>query len=156
MSTVPEPALSPVLTTVEAHVAYIVLNRPRARNAITVALATGLAEALREAAARARVIVIRGAGGHFCGAGRQPPELRPDPGRRRLAAAAAPGRDAARPGPDPVRRPAHRGASRAVGTGLPLRDGLALETDAIIEHLGGADAAAGISRFTGRDQEEST
>ena len=49
--------------------AHIVLNRPQARNAITVALATGLADALRAAAGRARVIVIRGAGGHFCAGG---------------------------------------------------------------------------------------
>ena len=68
MNTVPEPA-PPVLITIEASVARIVLNRPQARNAITVALAAGLAGALREAAARARVIVIRGAGGHFCAGG---------------------------------------------------------------------------------------
>jgi enoyl-CoA hydratase/carnithine racemase len=68
LSTAPEPA-PPVLTTIEASVAHLVLNRPQARNAITVALAAGLAGALREAAARARVIVIRGAGGHFCAGG---------------------------------------------------------------------------------------
>jgi enoyl-CoA hydratase/carnithine racemase len=68
MSTVP-----PVVTTIEradgASVARIVLNRPQARNAITVALAEGLSEALRAAAAQAQVIVIRGAGGHFCAGG---------------------------------------------------------------------------------------
>ena len=60
MSTDQEPASPPVLTTIEASVAHIVLNRPQARNAITVALATGLAAALRAAAGQARVIVIRG------------------------------------------------------------------------------------------------
>src|SRR5579859_4511210 len=64
MSSVP-----PVLTTVEGGVATIVLNRPQARNAITVALAAGLGDALRPAAEQARVIVIRGAGGHFCAGG---------------------------------------------------------------------------------------
>ena len=63
----------PVLTTfgpdVDASVATIVLNRPQARNAITLDLATGLAAALGAAAAQARVIVIRGAGGHFCAGG---------------------------------------------------------------------------------------
>src|SRR5947207_10376584 len=69
MSTDQEPASPSVLTTIEASVAHIVLNRPQARNAITVALATGLAAALRAAAGQARVIVIRGAGGHFCAGG---------------------------------------------------------------------------------------
>ena len=57
-------------------------------------------------------------------------------------------------GKDPV---ALARAKRLVRDGLrlPLRDGLALETEAIIEHLGGAGAAEGISRFTGRDREES-
>jgi enoyl-CoA hydratase/carnithine racemase len=63
----------PVLTTIgpagDATVAHIVLNRPQTRNAITVALARGLSDALRAAAAQARVIVIRGAGGHFCAGG---------------------------------------------------------------------------------------
>jgi enoyl-CoA hydratase/carnithine racemase len=68
LSTAPEPA-PPVLSTFGDSVAHIVLNRPQARNAITVALAAGLADALREAATRARVIVIRGAGGHFCAGG---------------------------------------------------------------------------------------
>ncbi|HET9966672.1 MAG TPA: enoyl-CoA hydratase/isomerase family protein, partial [Streptosporangiaceae bacterium] len=68
MSTGQEPA-PPVLTTIEASVAHVTLNRPQARNAITVALATGLADALRAAAGQARVIVIRGAGGHFCAGG---------------------------------------------------------------------------------------
>ena len=58
-------------------------------------------------------------------------------------------------GKDPV---ALARAKRLVRDGLrrPLRDGLALETEAIIEHLGGAGAAAGISRFAGRDRGESS
>jgi enoyl-CoA hydratase/carnithine racemase len=66
-------AAPPVLTTIEGAgetcVAHIMLNRPQARNAITVALAQGLGDALRAAAAQARVIVIRGAGGQFCAGG---------------------------------------------------------------------------------------
>jgi enoyl-CoA hydratase/carnithine racemase len=50
-------------------ITHVLLNRPAARNAITVALARGLAEALAAAAQRARVIVIRGAGGSFCAGG---------------------------------------------------------------------------------------
>jgi enoyl-CoA hydratase/carnithine racemase len=69
----PAPPGPPVLTTFapagEARVATIVLNRPHARNAITLELATGLAGALSAAARQARVIVIRGAGGHFCAGG---------------------------------------------------------------------------------------
>jgi len=63
----------PVLTTFapagDASVATIVLSRPQARNAITLDLAAALAEALRAAAGQAHVIVVRGAGGHFCAGG---------------------------------------------------------------------------------------
>lgn len=263
MSTAPEPA-PPVLTTIEASVAHIVLNRPQARNAITVALAAGLADALREAAARARVIVIRGAGGHFCAGGDfgevsrlragGPAALRPlfetfgaaceligelpvpviaavegyamaggfeliqacdiaiarddavladnhlnfamipgGGGSQRLPRIARSQRALGlilsgdrltgaqaqqwglvyRAVPAAEFEPAVAGlaanladkdavalarAKRLVRDGLrlPLRDGLALETDAIIEHLGGGGAAAGISRFAGRDREESS
>lgn len=262
MSADQEPA-PPVLTTIEASVAQVVLNRPQARNAITVALATGLASALRAAAGQARVIVIRGAGGHFCAGGdfgevsrlraRGPDALRPlfeafgtaceligelpvpvvaavegyamaggfeliqacdiaiarddavladnhlnfgllpgGGGSQRLPrlageqralgliltgdrltgaeaqqwglvyrAVPAAGFEAAvadlaatLAGKDPV---ALARAKRLVRDGLrrPLREGLALETEAIIEHLGGAEAAAGISRFAGRDRGES-
>jgi enoyl-CoA hydratase/carnithine racemase len=64
---------APVLTGIEerdgARVAHVVLNRPGARNAITVALAAGLRDALAHAAETADVIVLRGAGGHFCAGG---------------------------------------------------------------------------------------
>jgi enoyl-CoA hydratase/carnithine racemase len=63
----------PVLTRLEdlggATVAHVVLNRPHARNAITVALAAALYDALVGAADAADVILIRGAGGHFCAGG---------------------------------------------------------------------------------------
>jgi enoyl-CoA hydratase/carnithine racemase len=36
------------------------------------------------------------------------------------------------------------------GVRLPLRDGLTMETETIIRHLGGEEAGVGISRFTGR------
>jgi enoyl-CoA hydratase/carnithine racemase len=68
-----EPADRPVLTRLEpagqAVVASVTLNRPAARNAITVELAAGLRDALARAAGQAQVIVIRGAGGHFCAGG---------------------------------------------------------------------------------------
>lgn len=59
----------PVVLTVEDRVAYVLLHRPQARNAITIALARGLHDALATAAEKASVIVIRGAGGHFCAGG---------------------------------------------------------------------------------------
>ncbi|MET0188938.1 MAG: enoyl-CoA hydratase/isomerase family protein [Pseudonocardia sediminis] len=59
----------PVLTTVDGRVATVLLNRPQARNAVTIALARGLHDALADAAGRADVIVIRGAGGNFCAGG---------------------------------------------------------------------------------------
>ncbi len=61
---------APVLLDVEdrgdARVARLLLNRPQARNAVTVELARALHDGLAEAAERADVIVVRGAGGHFC------------------------------------------------------------------------------------------
>ena len=63
----------PILLRVEerdgGRVAHVVLNRPEARNAITIALAQGLHDALAEAAETADVIVVRGAGTHFCAGG---------------------------------------------------------------------------------------
>jgi enoyl-CoA hydratase/carnithine racemase len=53
----------------EAQVAHLVLNRPQARNAITIALAEGLRDGLAAAADKADVIVIRGAGGNFSAGG---------------------------------------------------------------------------------------
>jgi enoyl-CoA hydratase/carnithine racemase len=70
---VPAGEEQPVLVRAEplgdTRVTYIVLNRPRARNAITVALAVALRDALQAVAGQADVVVIRGAGGHFCAGG---------------------------------------------------------------------------------------
>ena len=60
---------APVLTRVEGNVAHVTLNRPQARNAITLGLASALRNALSDAAVYADVIVIRGAGGHFSAGG---------------------------------------------------------------------------------------
>lgn len=68
----PEPD-SPVLlqfsSAGQARIAHVLLNRPHARNAITVALAEGLLDALAAAAESADVVVIRGVGGHFSAGG---------------------------------------------------------------------------------------
>ncbi|MEV5835610.1 enoyl-CoA hydratase/isomerase family protein [Nocardia sp. NPDC052112] len=58
-----------VLTEVTDGVGTITLNRPDRMNAITVELGARLHLALNEAAARAKVIVIRGSGGNFCAGG---------------------------------------------------------------------------------------
>jgi enoyl-CoA hydratase len=58
--------MATVLSDVEENVGWITLNRPEAMNAITIELAAALYDALVDLAARARVIVIRGAGGNFC------------------------------------------------------------------------------------------
>lgn len=58
---------APVVTTeVRDRIAYVTLDRPEAMNAITVALASELETALRAAPDRADVVVVRGAGDHFC------------------------------------------------------------------------------------------
>ncbi|MFC4949625.1 enoyl-CoA hydratase/isomerase family protein [Pseudonocardia sp. GCM10023141] len=60
---------NPVLLRVDGEVAHVLLNRPQARNAITIELAAALRDTLTAAAQRARVIVIRGADGTFCAGG---------------------------------------------------------------------------------------
>jgi enoyl-CoA hydratase/carnithine racemase len=59
----------PVHGELDGAVGRIWLNRPHARNAVTVDLARGLHEQLVSLAARARVLVVRGVGGHFCAGG---------------------------------------------------------------------------------------
>lgn len=59
----------PVLAEVDGAIGRIVLNRPRARNAITVALGRALRDHLVDLAGSVRVIVIRGAGGDFSAGG---------------------------------------------------------------------------------------
>ena len=58
---------SPVLQRREGAVLHLTLNRPRSRNALNVALVLALREALAAAERDegVRVIVLRGAGGHF-------------------------------------------------------------------------------------------
>jgi enoyl-CoA hydratase/carnithine racemase len=65
----PDPVLLEHAACGDARVAHVLLNRPHARNAITVALAEGLRDVLGAAARTADVIVIRGAGGHFSAGG---------------------------------------------------------------------------------------
>lgn len=55
-----------VLYGCEDGVGRVTLNRPQAMNAITTDLARELERAVRELAAEANVIVLRGAGGNFC------------------------------------------------------------------------------------------
>jgi enoyl-CoA hydratase/carnithine racemase len=58
-----------ILTRVDGPVAEVRLNRPGALNAVTVALAGAFVDAIEEVARRARVVVVRGAGGTFCAGG---------------------------------------------------------------------------------------
>lgn len=64
-----EPVLYRIEERDRGRVAHLTLNRPGARNAITIALAEALRTTLHEAAAQSDVIVVRGAGGHFCAGG---------------------------------------------------------------------------------------
>jgi enoyl-CoA hydratase/carnithine racemase len=68
-------------------VAFLTLNRPQARNALSVALMMRLQEALDAIAgdAAVRVVVIAGAGPAFC-AGHDLREIRADPGRAQYEA----------------------------------------------------------------------
>lgn len=59
----------PVLAEVDGAVGRIRLNRPQARNAVTVALGRALHDHLVALAEVTRVIVIRGVGGHFSAGG---------------------------------------------------------------------------------------
>ena len=57
---------APVLAREDGRIGHVTLNRPHARNAITVALGAALHDELVALADRVDVIVVRGAGGHFC------------------------------------------------------------------------------------------
>jgi enoyl-CoA hydratase/carnithine racemase len=74
-----EPVL---LKTLEAGVLRLVMNRPAARNALSLGLMTALGDALAAAAVdkTCRAVVIAGAGAAFC-AGHDLRELRADPSR---------------------------------------------------------------------------
>ncbi|USG68391.1 enoyl-CoA hydratase/isomerase family protein [Brevibacillus ruminantium] len=58
----------PLYTELAEDIFTITLNRPRVLNALTLEMFSLLGEAIAEAALeeRARVVVLRGAGGHFC------------------------------------------------------------------------------------------
>jgi 2-(1,2-epoxy-1,2-dihydrophenyl)acetyl-CoA isomerase len=58
-----------VTSRADGPVGNILLNRPEARNAVTVDLARELADAVETLAAGVRVIVVRGAGEDFCAGG---------------------------------------------------------------------------------------
>src|SRR6266446_5243868 len=77
-----EGAKTELLRRDEGGVAFLTLNRPRARNALSVALMTQLEDSLAAIAANAsvRVVVIAGAGPAFC-AGHDLREIRANPGR---------------------------------------------------------------------------
>jgi enoyl-CoA hydratase/carnithine racemase len=59
----------PVHAEADGPVGRITLNRPQARNAVTVELGRALHDAVVDLATRTRVLVIRGAGGHFSAGG---------------------------------------------------------------------------------------
>jgi len=61
--------MTDVLTEVDGQVGRLTLNRPAAKNAISLGLARELGEAVAKLAPAVDVIVIRGAGGTFCAGG---------------------------------------------------------------------------------------
>ncbi|HEX3828453.1 MAG TPA: enoyl-CoA hydratase/isomerase family protein [Sporichthyaceae bacterium] len=61
--------MSEVLVAIEDRIGRLTLNRPQARNAITVTLARELAAGVRRLGPAVDVITIRGAGGTFCAGG---------------------------------------------------------------------------------------
>ena len=77
----------PLLRRDESGVAWLTLNRPAARNALSVGLMAALDRALRDIAtdASVRVVVIGAAGPAFC-AGHDLREMRADPGRASMEA----------------------------------------------------------------------
>jgi enoyl-CoA hydratase/carnithine racemase len=84
MSSAAEPLL---LARVDGHVAWLTLNRPEARNALSVGLMAALDAALlaAEADAAVRVVVIGAAGPGFC-AGHDLREMRANPGEAPMRA----------------------------------------------------------------------
>ena len=65
------PAFETVAARVDGAVLHLSLNRPEARNAMSLRMVTELRLALgvAEASGSVRVVVLRGAGGHFCAGG---------------------------------------------------------------------------------------
>ena len=112
-------------------VTRLVLNRPERRNALTHAMMLELEDAFARVRddQSCRVLVLRGAGGHFCAGGDLDAmaDMPPRPGQRRRRSAGA--------GLPPVRRRAagaeqpaagHRLHRRGLGGGRRLRHGLLL------------------------------
>jgi isohexenylglutaconyl-CoA hydratase len=65
------PAYDTISLSSEAGVLHVTLNRPEARNAMSLIMVRELQQVLADAAQQGnvRVIVLRGAGGHFCAGG---------------------------------------------------------------------------------------
>ena len=65
------PVFATLAARAEGAVLHLTLNRPEARNAMSLAMVAELRQALAaaEASGAVRVIVLRGAGGHFCAGG---------------------------------------------------------------------------------------
>lgn len=63
-----QPPLETLATVLEGSVLHVTLNRPQVRNAMSLAMVTELLWVLAQAESggEVRVIVLRGAGGHFC------------------------------------------------------------------------------------------
>jgi isohexenylglutaconyl-CoA hydratase len=63
-----QPPLETLATVLEGSVLHVTLNRPEVRNAMSLAMVTELLRVLAQAESggEVRVIVLRGAGGHFC------------------------------------------------------------------------------------------
>jgi isohexenylglutaconyl-CoA hydratase len=63
-----QPPLETLATMLEGSVLHVTLNRPQVRNAMSLAMVTELLWVLAQAESggEVRVIVLRGAGGHFC------------------------------------------------------------------------------------------
>ncbi len=64
----PGPSYQAILACQDGPVLHLALNRPEARNALSLTMLAELRAALAaaEAGGQARVVVLRGAGGHFC------------------------------------------------------------------------------------------
>lgn len=60
---------APVSISYDGDVAVVTIDRPERRNAVDAASATALAAALGQAGARARVVIVTGAGDAFCAGG---------------------------------------------------------------------------------------
>jgi len=85
------PAFTTLLVAHQAGVWTVTINRPEARNAMSMAMVQELRAVLAHAEAQpaSRALVLRGAGGHFCAGG----DIKDMATARQRAAAAGPGQD---------------------------------------------------------------